>query len=175
MKSKEIKSISHGSTVIEFALVAFIFFLVLWGLIEFGRAFYQRNTAQYLTRCMAREAVVLKPSQYDLAKQSCLLNANGMFTWPFYSTPSDLRNKFAIRYFLRNGNYIDEPNNSLYDNQVEACLTADARCVIYVQARAVPGSMVDMGILRSWLQVSGTIAERFAATTLPPESMGYSP
>jgi hypothetical protein len=164
----------QGASVIEFALVAFIFFLILWGLLELGRTFYVRNTTQHLTRCMAREAVVLKPSEFDLAKQSCLLNASGMYTWPFYrTTPSDLRNAFVIRYYLRNGNYVDEPNNTNYDNQVDACLTGDNRCVTYVQARAAPGSMPEFGLLGTWLQAPGSIAERYAAATMPAESMGY--
>lgn len=165
-----------GASVIEFALVAFIFFLALWGLLEFGRVFYVRNTAEYLTRCMTREAVVLKPSQFDAAKQSCLFNASGMYTWPFYeTTPSDMKSLFVIRYYMRNGSHVDEPNNTNYDNQVSACITGDSACVTYVQTHLAPGTLQEFGLLRTWLQSSGTIAERYSAVTMPAESMGYAP
>ena len=48
----------RGASVIEFAFVAFILFLIMWGIFEFGHAFYVRNSTQHLTRCIAREAVV---------------------------------------------------------------------------------------------------------------------
>jgi len=166
---------TRGATVIEFALVAFIFFLIMWGLLEFGRIFYVRNTEEYLTRCMTREAVVLKPSQFDAAKQSCLFHASSMYTWPFYqTTPADMKSLFVIRYYLRNGNHVDEPNNTNYDDQINACLS-DTRCVTYVQTRLAPGTLQEFGLLRSWLQSSGSITEPDSAVTMPAESMGYAP
>lgn len=166
----------QGATVIEFALVAFVFFLVMWGLLEFSRIFYVRNTAEFMTRCMTREAVVLKPSQFAAAKQSCLFNASGMYTWPFYeTTPADMQNKFVIRYYLRDGSHVDEPNNASYDNQVNACVADDSHCVTYVQTRLAPGTLQEFGLLRSWLQSPGNITERYSAVTMPAESMGYAP
>lgn len=175
-KTKSPIAAAAGATVIEFALVAFIFFLLLWGLLEFGRVFYVRNTTEFLTRCMTREAVVLKPSQFDAAKQSCLFNVSGMYTWPFYeTTPADMKDLFVIRYYFRNGNYVDEPNNANFDNQVQACITGNAHCVTYVQTRLAPGALAEFRLLRTWLGSSGAIAERYSAVTMPAESMGYAP
>lgn len=174
-KLKSPNAIARGAAVIEFALVAFIFFLIMWGLLEFGRVFYVRNTTEYLTRCMTREAVVLKPSQFDAAKQSCLFNASGMYTWPFYeTTPADMKPLFVIRYYLRNGNHVDEPKNTNLDDQVNACLS-DTRCVTYVQTRLAPGALEEFRLLRTWLGSSGVITERYSAVTMPAESMGYAP
>jgi len=175
-KIKSPNSDASGATVIEFALVAFIFFLILWGLLEFGRVFYVRNTTEYLTRCMTREAVVLKPSQFDAAKQSCLFNASGMYTWPFYqTTPDDMKPLFVIRYYFRDGSHVDEPNNTNYDNQVNACVSGNSTCITYVQTRLAPGTLQELRLLRSWLNSSGTITERYSAVTMPAESMGYAP
>lgn len=177
-KMKSPNTDASGATVIEFALVAFIFFLILWGLLEFGRVFYVRNTTEYLTRCMTREAVVLKPSQSDLAKQSCLFKAGTLYTWPFYqTTPDDMKSLFVIRYYFQKGNpklFEDEPANTSYDNQVNACLAGDG-CVTYVQTRLAPGTLQEFGLLRTWLLSPGTITERYSAVTMPAESMGYAP
>lgn len=169
-----------GATIIEFALVAFIFFLVMWGFFEFSRAFYVRNTTQHLTRCIARAAVVYLPSQHEAAKQECLMSPDGkLFTWPlFNTTPSDLQSAFRIRYFLTNGADVDQDDidPKLYDNQAEACVTG-THCIAYVQVYFQPGSMETLGLLATWLQRPGgaTLAEPNAATTMRAENMGWRP
>lgn len=166
----------RGASVIEFALTAFVFFLILWGIFEFSRAFYVRNSIQHLTRCMAREAVVLKPSAYANAKASCLLKGNGMYTWPFYNTkPTDLMSAFRIRYYLLDGSYVEQPNGTAYDDQIGLCVLNDPDCIGYVQAYVVPASYEEFGLLRTWLQQPGSTAQSYAATTMPAESMGYAP
>ncbi len=173
---------NRGATVIEFALVAFIFFLILWGIFEFGRAFYVYNSAQHLTRCMAREAVVLNPSWHDAAKQSCLFEAKaGMYTWPFYEiTPnrrSDMRDAFVIRYYLRDvvGGFVEQPGDTRYDDQSSVCLlTNSAQCISYVQVY-VARPFEELRLLRTWLRRPGTTTEPYAATTMPAEAMGFSP
>lgn len=166
----------RGATVIEFAMIAFIFLLILWGIFEFGRAFYVRNSAQHLTRCMAREAVVLKPSLHANAKASCLMNGGGMYTWPFYNTtPTDLMGAFKVRYYLLGGGNVEEPNGTAYDDQIGLCILNDPGCIRYVQVYAVPGTYEELGLLRTWLQQPGSTAQPYAATTMPAESMGYAP
>jgi Flp pilus assembly protein TadG len=168
-----------GSTIIEFALVAFIFFLVMWGFFEFGRAFYVRNSTQHLTRCIARAAVVYLPSQHEAAKQECLMSPDGaLFTWPFFNTtPSDLRATFQIRYFLTNGTAVDQSHiDASYDNQAEACVT-NVKCIDYVQVYFQPGSVETLGLLATWLLRPGAAAlsEPSAATTMHAENMGWRP
>jgi hypothetical protein len=48
----------RGASAVEFGLVAIVFFVLLLGIIEFGRIFYLWNTVQEVTRRAAREAVV---------------------------------------------------------------------------------------------------------------------
>jgi Flp pilus assembly protein TadG len=48
----------RGAATVEFALLAIVFFMVLLGIMEFGRLIYVWNTAQEVTRHAAREAVV---------------------------------------------------------------------------------------------------------------------
>lgn len=48
----------NGTTAVEFAIVAMVFFLIMFGIAEFGRLLYVWNTVQEVTRRAAREAVV---------------------------------------------------------------------------------------------------------------------
>lgn len=48
----------RGAVTVEFALVAILFFTLLFGVMEFGRAIYLWNTVQQVTRQAAREATV---------------------------------------------------------------------------------------------------------------------
>lgn len=168
-----------GASIIEFGFVAFIFFLILWGIFEFGRAFYVRNSLQHLTRCIAREAVILKPSQYNAAKASCLMQMGGSgsnYYWPFYQlVPGDMKSYFRIRYYFSGGGWVEQPGTT-YDNQIEACLTGSGNCITYVQVY-VPNRPIlqEYRLVRSWLGIGDVAFEPESSTMMPAESMGYAP
>lgn len=176
-----------GASIIEFGLVAFVFFLIMWGIFDFARAFYVRNTTQHLTRCMAREAVVIKPSWSNRAKESCLMemgNSSGDFYWPFYRLqPGDMKGLFTIRYHFRQPSGSPQPQPQIgplstsYDNQFAECSDAtSSNCITYVQVYVPENTFLeDFGLLRVWLGRSENINEPFASTMMPAESMGYSP
>src|SRR5262245_29478999 len=66
MKSKKrIEQSEKGQTLLEFALVTLIFFILLFGIIEFGRALWTWNTIVQATRAGARYAVVEAPTSND--------------------------------------------------------------------------------------------------------------
>lgn len=70
----------HGAAVVEFALVAMIFFIVLIGIFEFGRVMFTWNSAVEATRRGARLAVVcnLNDAQIKTQMRSILpVIANG--------------------------------------------------------------------------------------------------
>lgn len=56
----------RGAAMVEFALIALLFFMLLFGIIEFGRAFFTYNTLVEATRRGARVAAV------------CPISANGI-------------------------------------------------------------------------------------------------
>lgn len=179
----------RGASIIEFALVAFVFFLIMWGIFEFGRAFYVRNTTQHLTRCIAREATVKDPTPAGAlaAKQTCLLtSSSGYSFWPFYQrTPSDMTNVsnniFQVRYCIDHcdvaTDWVNEGDMSNdYLGQPTLCADGDSKCVVFVQARVKQGEILDMfNLVKSWLGSSGNVNEYYAETTVPAESMGYIP
>lgn len=58
MIGKASRGKQRGAAAVEFALIALIFFGVLFGIVEFGRGLYVWNSIQEVTRYVAREAVV---------------------------------------------------------------------------------------------------------------------
>ena len=57
----------RGAATVEFALLAIVFFMVLLGIMEFGRLMFVWNTTQEVTRRAAREAVVRDFTSAEIA------------------------------------------------------------------------------------------------------------
>ncbi|WP_084480096.1 TadE/TadG family type IV pilus assembly protein [Methylomicrobium lacus] len=68
----------HGAALVEFALIALWFFIILFGIIEFGRAFFTYNTLVEATRRGARVAAVcpISTSGALQAKQVTVFDPN---------------------------------------------------------------------------------------------------
>jgi Flp pilus assembly pilin Flp len=66
----------RGAAMVEFALIALIFFMVLLGIIEFARAMFTWNTLVEATRRGARVAAVcpVSPSGIELVKEATLFD-----------------------------------------------------------------------------------------------------
>lgn len=58
MTEKRVYGNQRGSTVAEFAIVAGLFFMIIFGIIEFGRLLYTHNALTDATRRGARYAVL---------------------------------------------------------------------------------------------------------------------
>lgn len=169
--------LQRGATIIEFALVAFFFFLIMAGILEFGRAFYVRNTTQHLTRCIAREAVVRLPSQSDAAKQACLLSTGSSFFWPFFElSANDMRNLFTVSYIFKDGGSVTEPGSGPLDHQVLRCMEGNTQCIADVQVCLAPGYLrQEFGYLRPFMTNPLPLQpEPENCTTMPAEAMGAS-
>ena len=69
-----------GQTLVEFALVALIFFVILFGLIEFARALWTWNTIAQATRAGARFAVVEAPTGADTEVKNYVVYLNSAGT-----------------------------------------------------------------------------------------------
>jgi len=48
----------HGTSIVEFALILSLFFLLIFGILEFGRYFFVQHTLQFATREGMRLALV---------------------------------------------------------------------------------------------------------------------
>lgn len=70
------KKRQQGTTTVEFAIVGAVFFILLFGMIEFGRAFFVWNALTEATRRGARVAAVCPPNHSAVA-QVAVFNAPG--------------------------------------------------------------------------------------------------
>lgn len=174
----KIKRSQSGASIIEFALVAMIFFLVMWGIIEFGRAFYVQNSSQQLTRCVARTAVVRLPTEANSAISNCLISVGGSPSWPFYQiAPSDMTNFFQLTYYFKDGSSSDSSGlDSTYNDQLHLCSSGvnDNKCVESVEACLKPNTIPGFGLLSAWMG-AGNIKGFASCTRMPAEAMGYVP
>jgi len=68
----------HGAALVEFALIGLLFFIILFGIIEFARAFFTYNTLVEATRRGARVAAVCPISASGIlqAKQVTVFDPN---------------------------------------------------------------------------------------------------
>jgi len=69
----------RGTTVAEFAMVALLFFTLIFGIIEFGRMLYTHNALADATRRGARFAVLHKKIDEATVKNFVVYGRNGTF------------------------------------------------------------------------------------------------
>lgn len=159
--------LNRGVATVEFAIIALLFFILLFGILEFGRLFYVFNTVQEVTRRAAREAVVTWAPDNEVAiKQAALFGSSRLLAGAEITTFN-----IAIDYLNGDGDPI--PTGSLPSspaNNIEECLAASAICIAYVQVSITGATYVPMVSLFPFLAV------RIPASTviMPAESMGYS-
>src|SRR5512139_2639955 len=63
----------RGASIVEFAFIAMMFFTLLFGIVEFGRLFFNINSVQEITRRAAREQVVRWVSGSDTVQRIAML------------------------------------------------------------------------------------------------------
>lgn len=73
MKPTNVSSWQHGVAIVEFALVAAVFFTLLIGIMEMGRILFYWNTAAEVTRMGARMAVVCDMNDADIKEKMIAL------------------------------------------------------------------------------------------------------
>ena len=65
-KDESVNTKQKGAAVVEFALVAMLFFTVLFAIIEFGYLYWANLTMQHAVREGARYAVVTSPANFPI-------------------------------------------------------------------------------------------------------------
>lgn len=69
----------RGTTIAEFAVVATVFFIIIIGIIEFGRLLYTHNALTDATRRGARFAALHKEAEEELVQREVVYGARGEF------------------------------------------------------------------------------------------------
>lgn len=141
----------RGMTTVEFSIVGIVLFLVLFGVIEFGRAMYVVNVLSEATRRGARLAAVC-PVNDPYPAQGAVFNYSGGSASAV--VPGLSTSNVVIEYLDSNGNVINDPVTNFDE-------------ITYVRARIVNFSMpLIIPFIDPTLSLSGFEA------TLPRESLG---
>lgn len=156
------KNRQTGAAAVEFALIASIFFLLLLGIIEFGRLFFIWNSVQEVTRRAAREAVVrwIDEDNQDEAKRLALFGGNSLPAGAEI-TPDSI----TIEYLNVSGGTASPASPG--DN-ISECFSNTTNCITQVRV-SVNASYVPMIGLFTFL----AIPIPTSTVTMPAESLGY--
>jgi Flp pilus assembly protein TadG len=142
-----------GTTTVEFAIVGAVFFMLLFGVIEFGRALFVANALDESTRRGARLAAVCPVGDPMPAQAAILAGTNGVSM----ISPDLTVANVAIAYLDVNGAPVANPAVNL------AAIRYVRTSIVNFQLQ-----MLIPFVMPSFLMPS------FAAT-LPAESLGYGP
>ncbi len=141
----------RGATTVEFAILASVLFVLIFGVIEFGRAFFVWNSIGEVTRRGARLAAVCPVSHASISKVS-------MFNAPDGGTESEIFNGLTDDNI--NLEYLDEGGNvtNVFNE---------------IRSVRVGISNYQHNLLIPFFNMSITVPE--FSTTIPAESLGYIP
>lgn len=152
MRRKTSKQRQKGLTSVEFAIVGSVFFVVLFGVIEMGRALFVVNTLTEATRRGARMAAVCPVGSAAPASAAVFDNGTGSSSVVYGLTTGNIETD----YLDANGNVLINP-------------TASFGTIEYVRVKIVGFTMpLHIPFVLPTLALSGFEA------TLPRESLGVT-
>jgi Flp pilus assembly protein TadG len=168
----------RGAAAVEFAIVAMVFFLILLGILEFGRLLYLWNTTQEVTRRAARTAVVNWMSDAAAIQREAIFRGGSSGTVSLPAGPELNNAAVTIRYLSAYDpttgvtTEVNPPPNNASDN-ITACLdiARSNSCIRYVEASVSGVNYQPMAGLFAWLSIPLPIS----TVIMPAESMGYRP
>lgn len=165
-----VKTKQMGAAAVEFAIVAILFFTLLFGVIELGRLLYVWNTVQEVTRRAAREAVVTDftdETKLTALKHNAVFGGSALPAAPEVGYAS-----VQIAYLnLSRGVIADKDLPDDPTANAQACVDQDpVSCIAFVQA-SLQATYVPMVGLFSYFGMNVPPS----TVTMPAESMGYVP
>lgn len=143
----------RGLATVEFAIVAAVLFMVMFGVIEFGRAMFVANALAEGTRRGARTAAVCPVGDARPAQVAIFANGNGVSGIAPNLTTANVQ----VSYLDQSGATLGNPMGSYSSIQY-----VRVRIVNYTLQMLIPFVMPQL------------VMPAFTAT-LPVESLGYSP
>lgn len=180
----------HGGHLVEFALVAGVFLLLVFGIVEFARMFYVFNTVQEVTRRAANAAIHANFRDQDrlqrIREQAVLRDSPGALPLGAPVTDRHVRIEFLADPGAGSG---FDALRAIPAGQLPACPLRNrhvcmanpraANCIRFVRASVCDPleqarcEQARMGLVIPALAFS--VAVPRATTILPVESLGYWP
>jgi len=153
-----------GAAMVEFSLIALVFFMILFGIIEFGRAFFTYNTLVEATRRGARVAAVcpVSAAAINMVKEATIFDA----------TPGDQQTTSLLGLTTANVGvtYLQADATTEVTTPLAASSTTyDTIAFVRVQILNLNNSK-SINLIIPGVSVSFPVPE--IITTLPSESLG---
>jgi len=171
-------SIKHrkeaGAAMVEFAIVAWVFFLLLFGVIEFARLLFTFNTLTEMTRRGARVAAVCPPNHPAIKRVAIFGDPSAGTTGTIL--PNITTANIEVKYWDNNSNplFVDTTINSIPTSPSVQYL-ADWDALNAGGSIEVSISQVDPNKYKHQLIIPmnlGPITAPAFSTKLPPEALG---
>ena len=176
----------RGAAAVEFALVSIAFFLLLLGILEFGRFMYVRNTVQEVTRIAAREAVVsdfTDAKQTATIQQDAVMNGSAGGDSALPAVPEITASDVRIHYLSALPD-VEIPSGSMPaspEDNISACLDPDRSnsCIRFIQVEVCAGQDMhcsDPVLYQPMIAPFAflNLAIPPSSVTMPAESLGYT-
>lgn len=160
----------HGVAAVEFAIIAMILFVLLFGILEFGRLFYVFNSVQEVTRRAAREAVVRWAVDDDVEENEIKRLALFGESTHLPAGVEITNNNISIDYLNGSGERLDSSSypDSARDNITECLKETPTNCIAFVRVSITGATYSPMVGLFPFLAIP--IPD--STVTMPAESMG---
>ncbi|MGB9150882.1 MAG: TadE family protein [Burkholderiales bacterium] len=186
-RKKSLRS-QHGAAVVETALVFLFFFLLLCGIIEFGRAFFVWNTVQEVTRNAARSATVADfndAAALSRVRQTAIFRTD---SGPLIVMPEITDASILIRY-LNASRTQASPSPRCQAENIRNCITDPNanNCIRFVEV-TICGAGGNNGACGNisytpWLPILGGAFDALtpnitipkSRVVMPAETLGYTP
>jgi len=171
-----------GTAAVEFALVAIVFFIFVFGVIELARLLFVFNTLHEVTRRAAAAAVNVYPRDSDAMDQvrqyAILRNTQGNLVLADPVTDKHIRLEY-LRFDLSVIPQASWPDDAGANRQVCMMNPRAPTCIRFVQARVCdPAETSQCNKVASQMILSlidFRVPFHRATTILPVESLGYIP
>jgi Flp pilus assembly protein TadG len=178
----------QGATAVEFALLAILFFTLVFGILEIARLVYLFNTLQEVTRRAAALAInsPFDPnSQKTVREQAMLINKSGTLVLGAPVTPAHLKLEY-LSLSRVSANALTTPRVTSLPADPAAnrvnCLTNPygASCIRFVRVRICQPDAGDgctpvpYQMLFPLINLSGLTLPR-SQTTVPAQNLGLEP
>ena len=169
----------QGTTAVEFAIVAMLFFTIVLGIMEFGRVLYVWNTVQEVTRRAAREAVVRGFADAGKIARSAVFNAEDGSGTAYLPAGLEITSANVKINYLNANLVVADPMPADPSDNISACndSTRTASCVRFVEACVATdgtcaGSVkyAPMAGLFPFLAIDIPVS----SVIMPAESLGFS-
>lgn len=176
----------RGVAIVEFAIVASLLFILLFGIFEFGRLFYVLNSVQEVTRRAAREAVVRWAVNNSTIENQ--IKENALFASTHLPAGAEIsKSNITIDYLDLDRQPIVGGLPANPGENITRCVSEPPTgCIGYVRVRITGATYVPMAGFFSGIEYKGfpfsagnsfkvdlRIPIPLSTVTMPAESMGY--